>query len=65
MQKKDVSEETVTVSQSMPDLTNIYRIGHEAVKLNNVVDEDIPMRETCTLLSVNTKSILNNSLHSA
>ena len=65
MQKKDVNEETVTVSQSMPDLTNIYRIGYEAVKLNNVVDEDIPMRATCTVLSVNTKNIRNNSLHSA
>lgn len=63
--RKDLKEGNVTVSQSMPNLTNIYRIGREAVKLNNVVDEDISMRETCTVLSVNTKTVPINLLHAA
>ena len=54
--QKELKEVTVKVSQSMPNLTNIYRIGREVVKSNNVVDEDIPMRDTCTILSVNTKN---------
>ena len=63
--RKDLKEGNVTVSHSMPNLTNIYRIGREAVKLNTVVDEDIRMRETCTVLWVNRKTVPINSLHAA
>ena len=63
--RKHLKEGNVAVSQSMPNLTNIYRIGREAVKLNNVVDEDIRMRETCTVLSVNRKTVPINLLHAA
>ena len=63
--QKNLKEGNVAVSQSMPNLTNIYRIGREAVKLNNVVDKDIRMRETCTVLSVNRKTVPINLLHTA
>ena len=46
-------------------LTHIYGIGREAVKLNSVVDEDIRMRETCAVLSVNRKTVPINPLHAA
>ena len=56
--RKELSEETVKVSsQSMPNLTNIFRIGREVVKSNIYVDdEDTAMRPACAAtLSVNTE----------
>ena len=59
-------------SQSMPNLTNIFRIGHEVVKSNiSADDKDIHVTAVCAItksvtaetLSVNTKSdFLNISL---
>ena len=57
--QKELKEVNGKVSQSMPNLTNIYRIGREVVKSNNGIDEDIPMWDACTILSVNTKTTLN------
>ena len=58
-------------SQSMPNLTNIFRIGREVVKSNiSADDKDINVAAVCAItknvaantLSVNTKSdILNIS----
>ena len=57
--RKELNAENVKVSsQSMPNLTNIFRIGRDVVK-SNIVDDDKGsrgMRATCTAtLSVNRK----------
>ena len=57
--RKELNAETVKVSsQSMPNLTNIFRIGRDVVK-SNIFDDDKEsrvMRAACTAtLSVNRK----------
>ena len=57
-------KETVKVSsQSMPNLTNLFRIGREAVKSNVVVDDvrckaAFVKTPACMTLSVNIKNLL-------
>ena len=57
--RKELNAETVKVSsQSMPNLTNIFRIGRDVVKSNNFDDDkgNSAMRAACTTtLSVNRK----------
>ena len=56
---KELPEENVKVSQSMPSLTNTFQIGREVVKSNIAVDDkdDGAIRSSttiCTTLLVNT-----------